>query len=280
VAMLLGPPRSGDAPDFLDAVVCLFCSARAPRHPHSFPTRRSSDLQAASARGYLWIPLTAPGPAHRGRLGLYIEETIENELEERGALPPGIVASTGLDASVSDQLYRARLIEMRGIALGIPSLEGITNLGRNLDADDSSVLRCWLAPTSDRPVRLLVSAENSKLRVYPSPVFFDALLDFAPKPVSPRPPHVDTAQSAETMDLSDLPPQVALLDETNVLGTCVAENEAPSGDEQDELAEDYLLPERDREFVALDRALGLDAQETQSIAPREQAVALEAEDHH
>src|SRR5690606_42045990 len=83
VAMLLGPPRSGDAPDFLDAVVCLFCSARAPRHPHSFPTRRSSDLQAASARGYLWIPLNAPGPAHRGRLGLYIEETIENELEER-----------------------------------------------------------------------------------------------------------------------------------------------------------------------------------------------------
>lgn len=244
------------------------------------PDTMSALGQAASARGYLWIPLTAPGPAHRGRLGLYIEETIENELEERGALPPGIVASTGLDASVSDQLYRARLIEMRGIALGIPSLEGITNLGRTLDADDSSVLRWWMAATSDRPVRLLVSAENSKLRVYPSPVFFDALLDFAPKPVSPRPPHVDMAQSAETMDLSDLPPQVALLDETNVLGTCVAENEAPSGGEEDELAEDYLLPERDREFVALDRALGLDAQETQSIAPREQAAALEAEEHH
>lgn len=242
------------------------------------PDTMSALGQAASARGYLWIPLTAPGPAHRGRLGLYIEETIENELEERGALPPGIVASTGLDASVSDQLYRARLIEMRGIALGIPSLEGITNLGRTLDADDSSVLRWWMAATSDRPVRLLVSAENSKLRVYPSPVFFDALLDFAPKPVSPRPPHVDMAQSAETMDLSDLPPQVALLDETNVLGTCVAENEAPSGDEQDGLAEDYLLRENGREFVALDRALGLNAHESQSAAPREETAVIEREE--
>ena len=51
------------------------------------PDTLSALGQAASARGYLWIPLTAPGPAHRGRLGLYIEETIENELEERGALP-------------------------------------------------------------------------------------------------------------------------------------------------------------------------------------------------
>lgn len=224
--------------------------------------------QAASARGYLWIPLSSPGPAHRGRLGLYIEETIENELEERGALPPGIVASTGLDASVSDQLYRARLIEMRGIALGIPSLEGITNLGRTLDADDSSVLRWWMAATADRPVRLLVSAENSKLRVYPSPVFFDALFEFAPKPVSPRPPQVDMAESAEVMALSDLPPQVALPSETNVLGTRVSESEPARSfaDDSAEIADDYLLDDRRAEFAALDLALGLSGQSETTAA--------------
>ncbi len=224
------------------------------------PDALSALGQAAAARGYMWIQLAAPGPAHRGRLGLFIEETIENELEERGALPPGIVASTGLDASVSDQLYRARLIEMRGIALGIPSLEGITNLGRTLDADDSSVLRWWMAATSDRPVRLLISNQNTKLRVYPAPVFFDSLFESAPGPVSPRPPSVGMAESSASMELSDLPPQVEAA-ETNVFGTEVVELE-PEGalsseEEPTDVDEDYRLSESSIELSALDQALGL-----------------------
>jgi hypothetical protein len=191
------------------------------------PEGLSAMGEVASSRGYLWVQLKAPGPQYRGRLGLYIEEAIEAELEERGALAPGIHSSTGLDASLSDQLYRARLVEMRGIAIGVPSLEGIVNLARALDADDSAVLRWWMAAAADRPVRLVLSNRNMSLRVYPSPVRFESLFDVAPGPVTPIPPSPEMARSAEAMDLSDLPPQVQ--DLTDVLGTNVSEShEYPS----------------------------------------------------
>lgn len=210
---------------------------------------------AARASGFLWIALERPGPQYRGRLGLYLEESIEQQLEERGALPPGIHASTGLDASLSDQLYRARLVEMHGIALGIPSLEGITNLGRALDAEDSAVLRWWMAAAADRPVRLVISNENTKLRVYPSPVLFEALFEVAPSPVTPMPPSPAMAESAQTMELSDPPPAVS--ENTSVLGTEVALREQPA---LADVGSDDLSEERDWgdvELPDLDRALGL-----------------------
>lgn len=188
----------------------------------------------ATAKGYLCVQLAPPGAHYRGRLGLYIEEAIENELEIRGALAPGIQASTGLDGSLADQLYRARLLNMTGLALTIPDLEGITNLGRVLDADDSSVLRWWLAATADRPVRLLIHEKNSLLRVYPAPVLFESLFD-QKLPVSPRAPSVAMAESAEAMELSSLPPSVH---DTSLQGTAAT---VWDGDE----------------FRALDRALGI-----------------------
>lgn len=214
--------------------------------------------ELAGSLSYLWVLLDAPSPQHRGRLGLYIEEAIEQQLEKRGALPPGIQASTGLDASLSDQLYRARFVEMRGIALGIPSLEGITNLGRSLDAEDSAVLRWWIAAAADRPVHLVISNENTKLRVYPSPVLFESLFEVAPAPVTPIPPSPSMAASSQSMDLSDLPPEVEL---TNVLGTQVA----PLGEQRstDGFAADTYDDEYDQDpslgvdLPELDRALGL-----------------------
>ncbi len=242
--------------------------------------------EAARARGYLWIQLDAPGPAHRGRLGLFIEETIENALEDRGGLAPGVIASTGLDASVSDQLYRARLIEMRGIALGIPSLEGITNLGRTLDADDSSVLRWWMAAAADRPIRLLISKANTRLRVYQAPVFFEALFELSPSPLSPRAPSVEMAESSGTMDLSDLPPAVTLdaaipsqVDSHDSLGQGRL---VRTDDGVTDVEEDYLLSERRVALVDLDRALGLpsvlEAPQPAEIAHPAEPVALPADD--
>jgi len=273
-------PEVGSVPDsseeeltFLENPVCVVA-----------PEGLSAMGEAALARGYMWIPLAAPGPQYRGRLGLYIEDSIETLLEERGALPPGIQASTGLDASLSDQLYRARLVEMRGIALGIPSLEGITNLGRALDAEDSAVLRWWMAATSDRPVRVVISQENTKLRVYPSPVLFETLFEVAPGPVTPIPPSPSMAESSQSMDLSDLPPQVAAAEETNVFGTQVA----PVSDDEDERSEEvssldenveeavadlsFDAEEEDVDLPDLDRALGL-SPEAPSARPPEVKVA-------
>lgn len=187
------------------------------------PTSLSAMGELAASRGFLWVKIDPPGPQYRGRLGLYLEEAVEAELEERGALAPGIHSSTGLDASLSDQLYRARLVEMRGIAIGIPSLEGIVNLARALDADDSAVLRWWMAATADRPVRLVISNRNMNLRVYPSPILFESLFEVAPGPVTPIPPSPQMASSAEAMELSDLPPEIEAF--TNVHGTTISDPE-------------------------------------------------------
>jgi len=245
------------------------------------PDALSALGEAARARGYLWIQLDAPGPAHRGRLGLYIEETIESALEDRGALSPGVVASTGLDASVSDQLYRARLIEMRGLALGIPSLEGITNLGRTLDADDSSVLRWWMAAASDRPIRLVISKDNTRLRAYQAPVFFEALFELSPAPLSPRAPSVEMAESSASMDLSDLPPAVALDSEVtpaqvtpaqvDLSGATAQASARRADDSVTDVEDDYVLAERRVTLVDLDRALGLPA--TPDLAQAPEAVS-------
>src|SRR5690606_23959777 len=118
---------------------------------------------------------------------------------------PGVGASTDLDASLGDQLYRARLVEMRGIALGVPDLGGIVSLGGVLDAEDSAALRWWVAAAMDRPVRVVLSAENRAYRIYPSPVPFGTLLDglkstFTDAP-SPRAPSAEMAQSVAAMEL-------------------------------------------------------------------------------
>jgi len=206
--------------------------------------------EVAASRGYLWVQLNAPGPQHRGRLGLYLEEAIEYRLEERGALPPGIHASTGLDASLSDQLYRARLVEMHGIVIGVPSLEGITNLGRILDAEDSAVLRWWLAATNDRPVRVVLSKENTSLRVYPSPVLFEALFDVVPSKVTPLPPSLLMTESSQSMELSDLPPRVEEAIESQQSHALAVEEELLPEGPEDHWGADIDLPD-------LDLALGL-----------------------
>jgi len=235
--------------------------------------------ERAQALGYLWVELGPPGPEYRGRLGLYIEESLENRLEQLGAPPAGIHASTSLDASLSDQLYRARFVERRGLALGIPNLEGIANLGRTLDADDSSVLRWWIAATADRPVRLVVSTQNQFLRVYPSPVLFDSLFEVAPEPVSPRAPSVALAESAQAMELSDLPPSVF---EAPTIIPPAPEPEAPveagAGPASDEPTTDVLgtrvAPIQDIALPGLDRALGL-LDEEEAVSPEVPALALD-----
>jgi len=216
----------------------------------------------AQALGYLWVELPAPGPEFRGRLGLYIEEGLELCLEQLGAPPAGIHASSSLDASLSDQLYRARFVERRGLALGIPNLEGIANLGRTLDADDSSVLRWWIAATADRPVRLVVSTKNQFLRVYPSPVLFDSLFELCQEPVSPRAPSVALAESAQAMELSDLPPAVieeplAPAAEPEPAPPEPAIDVAPPPEPTTNVLGTRVAPVFDVALPGLDRALGL-----------------------
>jgi hypothetical protein len=173
------------------------------------------ELSRAEAQGLLPVAMPAPGPGGRGRLALDLEAAIEDALMRRGACPPGIGSAASLDDSLSDQLYRSRLIEMRGLVVGVPSLAGTVGLGGALDPEDSAVLRWWIGVARERPVRLLIDRSNSTLLVYGPPRPLDsflteparlALAAAASEPSPALAPEV--ASSSQTMELSEPPPAV------------------------------------------------------------------------
>src|SRR6187402_3658645 len=169
-------------------------------------------LRSADDDGYLSVVLGPPGPGQRGELALVISEAIDGALEQRGACPPGIGAASDLGASLSDQLYRARLVELRGLALALPTLEGIANLAGALDAEDSAVLRWWMAATRERPVRVYIDAKNRYAGVYDRPTPLQDLLEQRPRRTQPPAPALapEVSASSEAMELSSPPPTVAL----------------------------------------------------------------------
>jgi hypothetical protein len=173
------------------------------------------ELSRAEAQGLLPVAMPAPGPGGRGRLALDLEAAIEDALMRRGACPPGIGSAASLDDSLSDQLYRSRLIEMRGLVVGVPSLAGTVGLGGALDPEDSAVLRWWIGVTRERPVRLLIDRSNSTLLVYGPPRPLDSFLTeparlaLAAASLEPSPALApEVASSSQTMELSEPPPAV------------------------------------------------------------------------
>ena len=180
----------------------------------------------ADALGLLPVIVQPPRAADRGKLGLVIEEAIESVLERRGACPPGVGAASDLESSLGDQLYRARLIEARGLSLVLGSLEGIATLAGALDSEDSAVLRFWLDAPRKLAVELWLAETNRGLLVYGAPKPLSTFLPVLETPATatekpvvtlpasepPPPVAPEVAASSETMELSELPPAVALED--------------------------------------------------------------------
>ena len=222
---------------------------------------RAAERELAERDGLLVVEVEPPGPAMRGRLALAIENAVESSLERRGAPPPGVGASSDLDASLSDHLFRARQIGQSGLFVSCRTLEGIANLAGTLDAEDSAVLRWWMAAATERSVRLLLDVRDRFLGVYGAPTALHTLVDLRndEEPASgPRVAPVaepDVAASVAAMDLSALPPSATAGD--------VPEPEQPP---------DWMLDETPAgaEIVPLD----LDALST----PPPADVALRADD--
>ena len=172
-------------------------------------------LTEADAEGFLTVQLDAPGPGHRGRLGVLIEAAIEHALERRGACPPGVAAATDLALSLADQMYRARLVELRGVALGLGTLGGMADIEHTLDTEDSAVLRYLLTAAALHPLRLYLNAADRGLRVFTVPVSLcDLMPGSAPHAIvcleTAQPPSVApaVARSSAAMEQTQEPPRV------------------------------------------------------------------------
>ncbi len=206
------------------------------------PEVRSS----AHEEGLLVATFEPPGPSERGRLALLVESAVENALEGRGAPPPGIGASSDLDASLSDQLYRARLVGARGLALAVPPLEGIANLAGALDAEDSAVLRWWFAASRERPVRLILDSKNRYLGVYGPPASLLELVDRGERQQTLLHAAPEVAASAEAMTLCAADP---VADDAVSVSPCIA-IEAEPMDPATIAARDEEMARREAELIA------------------------------
>jgi hypothetical protein len=185
-------------------------------------------LAEADGEGMLTVQLDAPGPGHRGRLGVLIEAAIEGALERRGACPPGVAAATDLALSLADQMYRARLVELRGIALGLGTLGGMADVEHTLDTEDSAVLRYLLTAAALHPLRLYLNAADRGLRVFTVPVPIHELMPgSAPSSIvcleTAQPPSVAPAVARSA----------AAMDQTQHIGDAIADymSESPSDEE-------------------------------------------------
>ncbi len=196
------PPSLGDA------------ASGMPRgEPYFVDEAKLPELfREAERAGLLPVPVPAARACDRGKLALVLEEAVEVALERRGACPPGVGAASDLDASLSDQLYRARLIELRGLCLAVGPLEAIATLSGALDAEDSAVLRFWLEATRTRPLELALDARNRSIAAYGPPVELADLIHGRAIPARELPPSVspEVAASSATMELSEVPPPVAV----------------------------------------------------------------------
>jgi len=89
------------------------------------------ERDAASVRlertGLVVAQLEGVGPSARGRLADLVDEAVEGALAARGAAGPGITSGSDRDATLSDQLFRARRAGARGLAILLGPLRASTS---------------------------------------------------------------------------------------------------------------------------------------------------------
>jgi hypothetical protein len=232
----------------------------------------------AEKQGFLCIRVEAPRAADRGKLALVVEEAIEFALERRGACPPGIGAASDLDSSLGDQLYRARLVELRGLFVSIGPLEGLLGLNGALDVEDSAVLRFWLEAPRTRSVNLALHGANRSVAVYGPPITLASLLGGDARPVIEAVPDVAPAiaASARTMELSATPPPVAELSSGVEAGPALQPSHAAAPNPEPALAGDLaqaLVEELTHSGAA--EALAHDTPEAPPFAETAEALAVD-----
>ncbi len=115
------------------------------------------------------VMLDKPSAEHRGAFEAFVIQAIESELDRRGAAPPGWRRQDVIEAKLSDQLYRTRLLGSGGLALRFSELDGIADADGQLGMEDSSTLRKLLVVAEREPLQLYLPAPAAALRVVGAP---------------------------------------------------------------------------------------------------------------
>ncbi len=132
-----------------------------------------SDLRA---RGALVVNVGLYG-AKRGSFADHAEAAVEEVLRGRGAGAQGLGSEAEPCALLSDQLFRARRLGFRGLALLIPTLKPLTTRLGAIDATDAEHVRFLYHATKDRPLVLVLPEEERCLPVFARTVPLEDHLD-------------------------------------------------------------------------------------------------------
>jgi hypothetical protein len=149
--------------------------------------RRSAEAALAES-GLLVVTVEALSATARGALGEVIDDAIERELGVRAAGSPSLIGAASFssyrDATLSDQLFRARRAGARGIALFLASLRPLTDpFGRALDPHDTATLSFLGEATRDRCLILHLDAADASLPAHFKPTPLSEVL--GPPPIAP-----------------------------------------------------------------------------------------------
>ncbi len=132
------------------------------------------------------------GPSARGRLSDVIDEAMERELAARGAPSPGVGSNLDADASLSDQLFRARQVGVKRVCLALGPMRAASSPSGAILAEDTATLLFWARATRERPVELVLDTTDEQTPGFVTPVTLKEALGLAPLPLPSGPAIVST----------------------------------------------------------------------------------------
>jgi hypothetical protein len=126
--------------------------------------------------GIIVVELEGIGPSARGRLAEVVDEAIERALAAHGASGPGLTSGSDRDATLSDQLFRARRTGATGLAVVLGPLRAAAGYGSALEPQDTATLRFLAEATQERPVTLVLDRRDAMTGAYAAPVSLESVL--------------------------------------------------------------------------------------------------------
>jgi len=154
-------------------------TSAAPCGEATFATAAERDLACARLEraGMVVVELEGIGPSARGRLAEVVDEAIERALCARSAAGPGITSGSDRDATLSDQLFRARRTGAAGLAVVLGPLRAAAGFRSALGPEDVATLRFLADATRERPIALILDRRDATTGAFGDPVALRSLLE-------------------------------------------------------------------------------------------------------
>jgi hypothetical protein len=189
----------------------------------------ASERSVLGGAGTLVLRIERLGPGARGRLSDVIDEAMERELAARGAPSPGVGSSFDADASLSDQLFRARQVGVHRVCLALGPMRSASSASGAIEAKDTATLLFWARATRERPVELVLDTTDETTEGFVTPVSLKDALGLGQAQTAPeeiaetRPDGLAVSEEGppEPMAVAPAAPEVHAAMERHTAGLCL-----------------------------------------------------------